>query len=49
MPDISLCMTENCPLAEKCYRKHAKPDPYWQSYFEPPSEDCKHFLPVYEK
>jgi hypothetical protein len=31
MPDISLCATQHCPLADNCYRKTAVPD-YRQSY-----------------
>lgn len=29
--DITMCLSETCPLAQSCYRKQAKPDKY-QSY-----------------
>ena len=32
MPDISMCKNDACPMAGKCYRHEAKPDPNWQSY-----------------
>lgn len=27
MPDISMCKNDACPMAGKCYRHEAKPDP----------------------
>lgn len=35
MPDISMCMSGNCPLRKQCYRNEAsgtKPNPWRQSY-----------------
>ena len=35
MPDISMCMNNDCPLKEKCRRHEAsgtKPNPYMQAY-----------------
>lgn len=31
MPDITMCLSKNCPEKENCYRARAKPD-RWQSY-----------------
>lgn len=51
MPDISMCSGLNCPLAEKCYRKMAKPGSR-QSFFVTPPYDhsinkCAYFAPIY--
>lgn len=32
MPDITMCMSKNCPKKNECYRSMAKPDKYYQSY-----------------
>jgi hypothetical protein len=32
MPDISMCLNQNCLLKEKCYRFKANPSTFWQSY-----------------
>lgn len=32
MPDISMCMNENCKARLACYRFSARPNPYWQTY-----------------
>jgi len=34
MPDIDMCSTPDCPLAETCYRKQAVPTPEYQWYGE---------------
>ncbi len=47
MPDISMCNTEGCPQAAKCYRKTAKWDPHWQSVTPFQFNDdgsCEHFM-----
>ena len=31
MPNITMCMSKNCPKKNECYRSMAKPDKY-QSY-----------------
>ena len=31
MPDITMCMSKDCPKKNECYRSIAKPDKY-QSY-----------------
>lgn len=31
MPDITMCVSNNCPYKDKCYRSQAKPSNY-QSY-----------------
>lgn len=46
MPDITMCVNENCEDKESCYRYKAKPN--WnQSYATFKKEDgnkCEHFL-----
>lgn len=32
MPDITMCLNDDCPLKDKCYRHTAIPKEYWQSY-----------------
>jgi len=32
MPDITMCMSKDCPKKNECYRSMAKPDKYYQSY-----------------
>ena len=32
MPDISMCMNEECQKKESCYRFTATPNPYSQCY-----------------
>ena len=36
MPDICMCMGDNCPLRESCYRYTAYPTRRTQSYMNPP-------------
>lgn len=48
MPDISMCMGDDCPKKEGCYRYRAIP---WfrQSYFSVPpydGEECRYFWPL---
>lgn len=48
MPDISMCMKEDCPMNMKCYRFTAKPND-WQSYgaFKPDDDGtCTHFWEI---
>jgi hypothetical protein len=33
MPDLTMCLGIDCPLADKCYRKTAVPSDIRQSYF----------------
>jgi len=50
MPDITMCMNDECHLAKECYRHEATPSD-WQSYshFRPnEAGDCDHFLPIYK-
>jgi hypothetical protein len=53
MPDISMCANSKCPLALKCYRYMAKPDPHRQSYGafefklnEEGKPECDHFWEI---
>lgn len=53
MPDISMCIGNDCTKKEKCYRFKAKPCEYAQSYFcDPPFEikdgvlECGYFWPI---
>lgn len=50
MPDISMCLNENCSLKDGCYRFNAKPSEYSQSYelFEERNKE-KCFIPLFEK
>lgn len=34
MPDITMCMSQNCPEKNNCYRATAKPDVYqsWSNF-----------------
>ena len=50
MPNISMCMNDECHLAKECYRHEAKPSE-WQSYsyFHPDDAgECYHFMPIWE-
>ncbi len=51
MPDISMCASKTCPVAERCYRNAAsgtKPEEFLQSYmwFELEGEACSGFWPI---
>ncbi len=41
MPDISMCVGNDCPLKETCYRYKAKPCEYQTYFMNPPYEDGK--------
>ena len=48
MPDITMCLNEDCQKKDDCYRYTAKPTPYMQSYAdfgrsEVDLQDCKMF------
>lgn len=49
MADITKCMGKGCGKADRCYRKQAKSNQDWQSYFmkEPinPDGSCDEFWP----
>lgn len=49
--DITMCLTENCPLADKCYRKTATPSTYqsfqyFKLYLDKEKETCEMFYPI---
>lgn len=46
MADITMCTSINCPLAEKCYRKLAVKNLYYQSYadFKPDNGECEGYI-----
>ncbi len=49
MSDITLCSSEGCKRAKKCYRKMAEINPYWQSYsdFLPKTGvKCEYFMEI---
>jgi hypothetical protein len=52
MPDISMCSSSTCSLAETCYRNEAsgtKPCEFRQSYFyalKDEGKDCVYHWPV---
>ena len=43
MPDITMCMNDDCSKKEKCYRYTAIPTPNWQSYSKFEEKDCNSF------
>jgi hypothetical protein len=47
MPDISMCINENCPVKLRCYRHTATPTEYRQAYmfFKWDDTGCDHFWP----
>jgi hypothetical protein len=49
MPDITLCTTLDCPLADSCMRKKFPATEHWQSYAAFDKEDCKFYWPEEEK
>lgn len=49
MPDISMCLNEECPMRFECYRFTATPSPYAQRYadFKPNKNgNCDDFWPT---
>ena len=44
MADITMCQNKKCNRRLDCYRFIAIPDKYYQSYFAPDENNCKHFL-----
>ena len=45
MPDIAMCINEDCALKFKCYRYTANPNEFWQAYnvFRPEKGECDHY------
>ena len=45
MADITMCVSKNCTLKDKCYRSTAKPSLVWQAYsnFYKENKECNHF------
>lgn len=50
MPDITMCLNQDCPLRDRCYRAQAEPS-YWQSYarFEHDGNICNEFIQLDEE
>lgn len=58
MPDITMCINDDCSLREKCYRYMAQPFPHGQSWgnFKPETKarkeikgdktHCSMFMPI---
>lgn len=48
--DITMCISENCEMREKCYRVRAKPEKYqsWSNFEYTCNEDSgfEDFMPV---
>jgi hypothetical protein len=48
MPDISLCLNEECPSSKKCYRSTATPNPGRQTYcgftVKEGEKKCEYFI-----
>ena len=49
VPDLAMCLDDDCPRAKECYRHEAKPSELRQAYADFHHEDCEHFLPIYAK
>lgn len=32
MPDITMCLSAECPQSETCYRFRVRPSEFWQAY-----------------
>lgn len=45
MPDISMCINEDCTLKKSCYRYTANPNEFWQVYgdFKQEKGECYHY------
>jgi len=50
MPDISMCVNEECSIKSECYRYMAKPNVLWQVYsdFKPVDGKCGNFMEIYK-
>ena len=50
MPDISMCVGNDCPIKENCYRYKAKPCEYQSYFMEAPYKDgdCFHYWKMEE-
>jgi hypothetical protein len=49
MPDLTMCLNKECPLADNCLRFCAPPDRLAQYYsdFAPDDEgNCEHYIPM---
>lgn len=48
MADITKCSTEDCPLADKCYRKTAINNPLYQAWGNFPiyGSHCAFYIPT---
>ena len=52
MPDITMCMRYDCPMASTCYRNQAKPNEFRRSWsrFNPNDEPkCRDYWPMDEQ
>ena len=53
MPDISMCLNNECASRERCYRFKAKPSEYQQAYTEfkplPGRDRCESFMEIHRK
>lgn len=49
MADITMCQDNACPHRDSCYRKLARANPQWQSFFakSPRHDDeCTYYWPI---
>jgi hypothetical protein len=48
MPDISMCMNDECPSRVSCFRFRAEPHPYRQAYtdFKVDGDKCDSYADV---
>lgn len=48
MPDITMCISEECPVCDLCYRHTAEPSKYRQSYSNffkgDDADECENFV-----
>ena len=50
MPDITMCLQDDCPMKGGCYRHEATPTSYRQSFavFTPETAtDCSRFMEIW--
>ena len=48
MPDIAMCINEDCPMAPRCYCHEARPSPmqFYAEFAFDAEEGCRFFWPM---
>ena len=53
VPDLAMCLDDDCPRAKECYRHEAVPSGLRQAFanfnYDPPDYGCRYFAPIYDK